>query len=136
MDNYLTIFYLHLKDHPQVLHHLSALTADHRYATCLLDVVQSFDDAGGGTGKVHWLQQFSQFDFTVSATVDVWGCEQDIFVPCLTPVTTTTLKTTCTSQHCPQQIQECNQTSIQILDGNVEKSEDKLYLESLFKHWL
>lgn len=77
-----------------------------------------------------------QFDFTVSATVDVWGCEQDMFVPCLTPVTTTTLKTTCTSQHCPQQIQECNRSSIQILDGNVEKSEDKLYLESLFYHWL
>ena len=99
-------------------------------------MVQSFDDAAGGTGKVHWLQQFSQFDFTVSATVDVWGCEQDMFVPCLTPATTTTLKTTCTSQHCPQQIQECNRTSIQILDGNVEKNEDKLYLESLFHHWL
>ena len=136
IDNYLTIFYLYLKDHPQVLHHLLASAADHRYATCLLDVVQSFDNAAAGTGKVHWLQQFSKFNFTLSGTVNVWGCEQDMFVPCLTPVTTTSLNTTCTSQDCPKQIQECIRSSIQILDGNLEKSENKLYLESLFYHWL
>ena len=127
---------MYLKDHPQVMLHLSELAADHQYARCLLDVVKSFDDAAAGIGKVHWLRQFSQFKFTQSATVDVWGCEQDMFVPCLTPTTTSTLKTTCTSQHCPQAIQECNRGSIQILDGNVEKSENKLYLESLFYHWL
>lgn len=136
VDNYLTILYLYLKDHPQVLHHLSELAVEHQYARCLVNVVQSFDDAAAGTGKVHWLQQFPNFDFSVSSTVDIWGCEQDMFVPCLTPVTTNTLTTTCTSQDCPQKIQEYNRSSIQILDGDVEKMQNKTYLESLFYHWL
>jgi hypothetical protein len=78
------------------------LAKDERYARCLNDVVLSFDDdaAATGVGKVHWLQQFPQFNFAVSSTVDVWGCEQDTFVPRLAPVTANTLNTTCTSKDC------------------------------------
>ena len=103
-----------------MLYQLSQLAKDARYVRCLNDVVQSFDDAATGAGKVHWLQQFPQFNFAVSSTVDIWGCEQDMFVPCLAPVTANTLKTTCTSKDCPKQIQELNRSSVQILDGNVE----------------
>ena len=119
-----------------MLYQLSQLAKDERYARCLNDVVQSFDDAATGAGKVHWLQQFPQFNFAVSSTVDVWGCEQDMFVPCLAPVTTTTLKTTCSSKDCPKQIQELNRSSIQILDGIVEDIENQTYLETLFYNWL
>ena len=109
---------------------------DERYARCLNDVVQSFDAAATGAGKVHWLQQFPQFNFAVSSTVDIWGCEQDMFVPCLALVTVNTLKTTCTSKDCPKQIQELNQSSVQILNGNVEDIQNQTYLETLFYNWL
>ena len=125
IDNYLTIFYLYLKEHPEVLYQLSQLAKSDRYARCLNNVVQSFDDAASGAGKVHWLQQFTQFNFESSSTVDVWGCEQDIFVPCLAPVTTSTLRTICSSKDCPKQIQELNRSSIQILDGNVKEIENQ-----------
>ena len=136
VDNYFTIFYLYLKEHPEVLNQLSQLAKDERYARCLNDVVQSFDAAATGAGKVHWLQQFPQFNFAVSSTVDIWGCEQDMFVPCLALVTVNTLKTTCTSKDCPKQIQELNQSSIQILNGNVEDIQNQTYLETLFYNWL
>ena len=60
IDNY-------LKEHPKVLYQLSQLAKDERYARCLNDVVQSFDDAATGAEKVHWLQQFPQFNFVVSS---------------------------------------------------------------------
>ena len=71
-----------------MLYQLSQLAKSDWYARCLNDVVQSFDDAASGARKVHWMQQFTQFNFESSSTVDVWGCEQDMFVPCLATVTT------------------------------------------------
>ena len=78
IDNYLTILYLYLKEHSEVLYQLSQWAIEEKYARCLNDVVRSFDDAGAG--KVHWLQQFPKFNFTVSSTVDVWRSEQDMFL--------------------------------------------------------
>lgn len=136
IDNYLTILYLYLKEHSEVLYQLSQWAIEEKYARCLNDVVRSFDDAAAGAGKVHWLQQFPKFNFTVSSTVDVWGSEQDMFVLCLASLMTTTLKTTCSSKDCPKQIQELNRRSIQILDGNVERIHNQPYLETLFNNWL
>jgi hypothetical protein len=42
--------------------------------------VSLFSKGEFAIGKVHWLKQFPQFDFSVSATVDVWGSEQDMRV--------------------------------------------------------
>ena len=127
------MFYLFLKERPEVLGMLR--NSDARYAKALVKVVKSFDDAAIGTAKVHWLQQFTKFDFSVSSTVNVWGCEQDMFVPCLESVTASTLDTTCTSNHCPKRHQQITRSSLEILGIEVENV-SQTYLEALFYSWL
>jgi hypothetical protein len=75
-DNYLTIFYRYLKDYLDVFNQL-ALLSNNEYLTM---TVSLFSKGEFAIGKVHWLKQFPQFDFSVSATVDVWGSEQDMRV--------------------------------------------------------
>ena len=133
IDNYLTIFYLHLLNHPNVLHELRLSPAV--YAQCLLDVVAPFNNKDFARGKMHWLRQFPKYDFSFSSTVDVWGCEQDMVLPCLSPTLSNKFISTCDSHHCPQKEKLIKSASICLLNSAFELGANNP-LKILLEHWL
>lgn len=95
-----------------------------------------FADEEFGAGKVQWLRQFSQFDFSSSGTVDVWGCEQDMVLPCLSPILSNSVRSFCDSPHCPQGEKVLQRSSLLILNGELERRDNKSYLELMLELWL
>ena len=134
IDNYLTIFYLYLKHNSTILEQLKVSAA--RYAKCcLVDVVSAFDKSNFSTGKVIWLKQFPKFNFKTPGTVDVWGCELDMIMPCLAPILSSTLKTHCNANDCPQKERSVHRKSIFITPLDLKLNSDQ-FMQQIVNEWL
>ena len=136
INSYLTIFYMYLKSHPAVLNYLISSSSCENYAKCLTEVVSPFEDEEYGSGKVQWLKQFPQFNFAPSGTVDVWGCKQDMILPCLSPIFSNSVSSFCDSPDCPQGDKLIQRSSRLIVNGGLEKRDDRTYLESMLEFLL
>ncbi|CAB4013241.1 Hypothetical predicted protein [Paramuricea clavata] len=80
--------------------------------------------------------QFPQFSFATSGTVDVWGCEQDMILPCLRPILSNSVRSFCDSPHCPQDEKVLQRSSMLIVNGGLERLEGQTYLELMLAAWL
>jgi hypothetical protein len=128
---------LYLLSHPAVLNSLIEYASPcETYAKCLSEVVSSFADEEYAAGKLQWLKQLSQFDFSTSATVDVWGCEQDMVLPCLRPILSNSVCSVCDSPYCPQGKKVLHRSSLLIVNGDLERLEGQTYLELMLHAWL
>ena len=134
IDNYLTIFYLYLKEHQNVLESLKTSSAE--YAKRLVQIVLAFERRDFATGKVIWLKQFGNFDFSTSGTVDVWGCELDMVMPCLAPILSSTLQMSCDTIDCPQKERSIQCKSIFITAPSRTKTATRSFLQDVFNDWL
>jgi hypothetical protein len=134
IDNYLTIFYLYLKQHPNVLEQLELSSAE--YAKRLVQIVIALDAQDFAAGKIIWLRQFPNFDFSASRTVDVWGCELDMVMLCLAPILSSTLQMSCDANKCPRKERIVQCKSIFITALNREKTATRSFLEEIFNDWL
>ncbi|CAB4001503.1 Hypothetical predicted protein, partial [Paramuricea clavata] len=123
IDNYLTIFYLYLKEHPNVLEQLELSSAE--YAKRLVQIVIAFDAQDFATGKIIWLRQFPNFDFSASRTVDVWGCELDMH-----------FADELRCDKCPRKERIVQCKSIFITALNRERTATRSFLEEIFNDWL
>ena len=106
------------------------------YAKCLSEVVSSFADEEYAAGKLQWLKQLSQFDFSMSATVDVWGCEQDMVLPCLRQILSNSVCSVCDSPYYPQGKKVLHRSSLLIVNGDLERLEGQTYLKLMLHTWL
>ena len=131
IDNYLTIFFLYLESHPGVLNTLTASSPNASYAKCQSEVVSFFTTEEYGSGKVQWLRQFPKFDFTSTGTVDVWGCEQDMILPCFSSILSNSVWSFCNSPHCPQGEKDVRHSSMLIVKDGLERREGQSYLEAM-----
>ena len=102
----------------------------------LLQTLQHFNNQEFATGKVHWLRQFPNFDFSVSATVNVWGSEQDMIMPCLAEILQSTQETICDTADCPQKKKVHDSKGIFIVSTCEEKKDGENKFQAVIKKWL
>lgn len=72
----------------------------------------------------------------MSGTTDVWGCEQDMLMPCLAPILHNTQETVCNSHDCPQKKKVNESQGIFIVAEDTEKKDSVTKLEALLNQWL
>jgi hypothetical protein len=121
----LTIFYLYFKTHQEIYDNLLAYGATSTVPNHLIQSLTAFNKREFAIGKVNWLKQFPQFDFSVSATVNVWGCEQDMFSPSLTEILHTTQESNCDSPDCPQRRKTNESDGIFLVSLNVKRKQNE-----------
>ena len=136
IDNYLTLFYLYFKSHPDIYNQLKHSPESNTIANYLIQTLEHFDDEEFAIGKVHWLKQFPNFDFSLSGTVNVWGSEQDMIMPCLAPILHSTQETICNSDNCPQQRKANDSNGIFIVSTCVEKKDGESTFEAILRRWV
>ena len=123
IDNYLTVFHLYFKSNPDMFDQLVDSPVTYTSTNYLLQTLQHFNNQEFATGKVHWLRQFLNFDFSVSATVNVWGSEQDMIMPCLAEILQSTQETICDSADCLQKKKVHDSKGIFIVSTSEEKKD-------------
>ena len=84
------------------------------------------------------MRQFPNFDFSVSATVSVWGSEQDMIMimPCLAEILQSTQETICDSADCPQKKKVHDSKGIFIVSTSEEKKDAESKFQAMIKKWL
>ena len=100
IDNFLTIFYVLIKQHTKFAQHLSTSTKS--YARILTDrIVQNFDNGAFAEGKCEWLKLFlGRFNLEQPGQINLWGNEEELFVSRTTSTLESTFTSTCPSKHC------------------------------------
>ena len=96
----------------------------------------AFERRDFATGKVIWLKQVANFDFSTSGTVDVWGCELDMVMPCLAPILSSTMQMSCDTSDCPRKERSIRCKSIFITAASRTKTATWSFLQDVFNDWL
>jgi hypothetical protein len=105
IDNFLTIFYVLMKKHGEFYQLLSR--SAELYATALIRICQLFDEGKFVDGKCEWLKLYAgRFNLTNAFELDLWGCEEDLFVSRLYSALETTFTSTCSSPYCSSGVKQ------------------------------
>ena len=110
IDNFLTIFYVLIKQQTKFAQHLS--TSTESYARILIDrIVKMFDNGYFAEGKCEWLKLFpGRFNLEQPGQINLWGNEEELFVSRTTSALESTFTSTCPSKHCPSRVKQlCSQ---------------------------
>lgn len=111
IDNFLTIFYVLLRDN--ILLHQRFLNSAERYAAQLIQIKDLFDQGQFSEGKILWLCLFPPGRFNMTLPVlDLWGNEEDFSVPQIEVETISIYQGTCNFPSCPCPVREFRSHSI------------------------
>lgn len=109
IDNFLTIFYVLIKQHQRFAQHLS--TSIESYASVLYRIVEMFDNGCFAEGKCEWLKLFpGRFNLEQPGQLNLWGNEDELFASRMISTLESTFMSTCPSKHCPSKVKHvCSQ---------------------------
>ncbi len=109
IDNFLTIFYVLIKQHQRFAQHLS--TSIESYASVLYRIVEMFDNGCFAEGKCEWLKLFpGRFNLEQPGQLNLWGNEDELFASRMISTLESTFTSTCPSKHCPSKVKHvCSQ---------------------------
>ena len=113
IDNFLTIFYVLMKNHQNAMQHM--LNSPELYARTLVTITNLFDQSQFTEGKCEWLKLFpGQFNLSQNGSnqLNLYGNEEELFVSRLFPVLGTTYTSICNSPHCPVKVKQNHSRAI------------------------
>lgn len=133
VDNFLTMFFLLLKEKTEL--HTMLTNCGDDCAKSLLNAMSFFEKGKFARGKVEWLRQFPQFDFSSSGSINVWGNEYELFWKPLAALHPSEVSSRCSSASCPKSRETSSATGFFLHETNQLKP-GETYLEAALRDWI